>query len=347
MKFSIERRRGIVTKFDTFKIITLSLLATFALYSIVIIEAGKNPFTAYGQFLEYAFMPPGLWTTIQRTTAIMGLTLAFVIPLKAGHWNIGGEGQFFIGATVATGVAMTFSDLSPFLLVPVCIIASMIAGSLYAGFCGYLKGKWNINEIVTTLFLNYVAVQIVMWLTSGRWQSDIGRVESNPISSSAQIPVFGEIPLSLILIVIFGIALYWFVNNTNQGYEIETFGKNVNAAEYAGMGFKRVTLMTFLIAGALAGFAGFHQLSHMGRLRWDLSPSPGWGYLAIGIGLLSNLNIVIAMILSFLITGFLVATQSLQVAIGLGFGATNLFIGVLFISLVSLRFMYNFEIKLS
>jgi len=341
-------RREKYGAFDNVKIVLISMVIAFAILSIVFLQANIDPFKGFGQIFNFAFATNvGLFLTIRRTVPLLLVTLAYIIPAKGGLWNIGGEGQLFMGATFATGVAFALPDLSPILLLPLMAIGAMVGGASWGAIVGYLKGKLNVNEVIASLLLNYVAIVLVKYLTwGGPWGDPKGQAESGPISVNAMLPKIGNtgIPPTIFFALGFAIIIYFILKKTSLGYQIELYGHNPKAANYVGVSFLKISLATMIIAGAMAGFAGFHQLSSdTARLRADISP--GWGYYGIVFALFANLNVLAAIIVSFFLTGFIVGNTMLQINLGMNFGVEELFIGVIMLCLVGGQLLKRYRIS--
>lgn len=167
MWFELKRRTEVSRK-TTLIMAILAILGSLALFTILFWYEGIGFLTGYKEMLTYAFTPSeALSLTIRRTIPFLLLTLAFIVPLKAGIWNIGAQGQFYMGATAATGLSFAFSNQPSYILIPILIGGAMIAGAGWAGIAGFLKGKLKVNEIITTLMLNWVAIFIVKHLVEG------------------------------------------------------------------------------------------------------------------------------------------------------------------------------------
>lgn len=330
-------------------IVTISAVITsLLLFSLLFLYEGINPLNGYYTIFDFAFSPnKALFElTLPRTIPLFLLTLAFIVPKKAGIWNIGAEGQFYMGAIAATGTFLAFSSQPPHVLIPLMIIAAAGFGAGWALIVGFLKGKLNTNEIVVTLMLNLIAVLIVTHLVAGGpWMSMAGRPESELISASGIMPCIGDtrVPYTIVLAIILAVLLFIVLKKSKLGYWISTVGENPLVAKYSGMSFLKVALVTTLIAGMLAGIAGYHQVANgIGKLIPNLQP--GWGFYGIVIGLLVNLNIIAAMIGSFLIMGLLVGTKSLEMFLGMAYGAGDIFIGMVFLVFVAFQFFLNYRI---
>ncbi len=328
----------------------LSLVLAFAVFSIVFLQSGINPLTGYKEIFRLAFFTKyGLYKVIERTACLLPLTLAFIIPVKAGIWNIGAEGQFYMGAIAATGISFAFPNLPMGVLIPLMILGAMALGGGWAAIVGYLKGKVGVNEIVTTLLLNYVAILTSYTLVvNGPWTDPTRVPYSRQIPANGCIPQIGNtgIPYTIFIAIGLAILLFFFLKKTRLGYEIRACGHSPAGARYSGISFLKISLITMLIGGALAGIAGFHQASGvLGRLRYDISK--GWGFYGIVFGLVAGLNPLIAIVVSFFFMGLIYGANNLQMSpeIGMKFGGAAVFIGVMFVIFIASQFFLRYKIR--
>lgn len=349
MVLKIERRTELPSR-TVLMMAVLAVIATLIAFSILFWYEGITPFEGYKSMFSYAFKPSeALPLTLRRTIPFLLLTLAFIIPNKGGIWNIGGQGQFYMGAIAATGLSFLFHNQPAYVLIPIMIGGAALLGAGWAGIAGVLKGKMQVNEIITTLMLNWIAILFVRHLVEGGpWMSEAGRPESKLIVASGRMPglKFGGIliPYTIIIAIIIAIFLFFFFKRAKLGYEIRTVGENPIAARSSGMSFTKVAVVTMLIGGALAGIAGYHQAANVvTRLRSDLSPE--WGFYAIVIGLLVNRNSLGAIVGSFVVAGFLVGTSALQMFLGMTYGAGPTFIGILFLLFAAFQFFNNYKVE--
>ncbi len=255
---------------------------------------GRHPFELYFAMLEGALGSAyGLSETTVKAIPLMlcglGISLAFRMQL----WNIGAEGQFYLGAFAATWVPLTFPDLPVFIMLPMMLLLGMAAGALWALGPAYLKVKWRVNEIITTLMLNYVGILLVNYFVYGPWRDPKGF--NFPLTAefppAALLPTFGgsRIHVGLLLALALVVLFIVIFRNSRWGYEIKVIGSSERAARYAGMDIKRNMLLVMALSGAVCGLAGMTEVSGIaGRLQPGLSP--GYGYTAIIVAWLARLN---------------------------------------------------------
>lgn len=280
--------------------------------------SGHNSFKIYISMFQGAFGTSyGLTETIVNaiplTLAGLGVALAFRMQL----WNIGGEGQLYMGAFAATWVALTFPGGSAWWVLPSMILLGMIAGGLWALVAAIPRAIWGVNEIITTLMLNYIAISWVHYLVFGPWKDPNGM--NFPITATfspgAILPALGSsrIHAGLLLGLLLTVLIYLIIYRTKWGYEIRVTGENPNAARYAGMNIKRNILLVMFFSGAICGLVGMSEVSGIAhRLQQGLSP--GYGYTGIIIAWLSRLNPFVIVIVAFLFGGLQMGGQIIQIS---------------------------------
>lgn len=230
-------------------------------------------------------------TTLALPLLLTGLAAA--IPLRVGLWNIGGEGQLFVGAWAAAVIAFQVPGLGALLLVPVMIAASLIGGALWILLPAIARIRFNVNEIITTLLLNFVAVYWVLYWAGKPWRdpASVGGVKSERIPSAAEIPplAFESVQIPAGFVIALGLAfLVWLVmRQTTVGYELRVLGASPSTAHFAGIPTQRLLVYALLGGGAMAGLAG--ALEMMGNAhRYGAALSNNTGYSGIVIAVLAG-----------------------------------------------------------
>ncbi|HDZ81337.1 MAG TPA: ABC transporter permease [Roseobacter sp.] len=288
---------------------------------IMIAAAGHNPFTAYGALFHGAFIDYyGLGATLVKMSPILLAGLAVIIPLRAGLFNIGGEGQIYMGALCSTGVALYVTglpDLAHFALV---IVAGCIGGGLWALIPAILKAYRGINEVIVTILMNYVAINLVSYFVSGPMMQ-----EGAPYPYSPEID--DHLFLSWIMPgtdvhtgIIMGLLLsftFWFIlKYSSVGIGWSTVGHNPVAAKYAGINVKRQILISMFVGGAVAGLAGTIEVIGLKYRLFHLF-SPGYGYDGIVVAFLAGLNPIFLPFATLFLSGLKAGANVMQRAIGL------------------------------
>lgn len=350
LEFKTKRRDEFTNK-DAFKISSIVLLLALIAFSVIFLQAGVNPLEGYWQVISYSFVSKtGIIHTVRRGAFMLFVTLAFIVPLKAGIWNIGAPGQMLAGAVAAIGISFVGSDLSPIVLLPLMFGGAVVAGGGLAAIAGYLKGSLDVNSIVVTVMLNLIMMRLVGYLIEGPWREPGGRAESAQVPLAGRIPMIGDtsLPYTIILAIVLSIVLYYFFTKTSWGYEIECFGSNPRTAKVVGMNFLKVSLLTMAIGGAIAGLGGFHYVAGepgVYRISFAYWQNVGmWSFYGIIFGLLCLKNSLTAIIPAFLFAGFQVGAGRFQYVLGMQFGAGLAFFGTLVLVMVIGQFFYDREI---
>jgi simple sugar transport system permease protein len=233
--------------------------------------------------------------------------LAVALGFRCGLFNIGVEGQFFMGALASAWVGYTFTNLPWFVHLPLAIVGGALGGALWGAIPGYLKAKTGAHEVVNTIMMNYVAFRLSDWLLNGPMKATGYRPITPQIESTAELPRFFPDPLrfnaGFFLALGMALVVYWILFKTTIGFEIRTVGANPQAARYAGMSITRNFVLAMVLSGALAGLAGANQV--LGVDHWvGQGFSAGYGFDAIALALLGKSH-PFGVVLASLLFGFL------------------------------------------
>ena len=293
--------------------IVLALLLSGVFLSI----KGIDPVKTFMTMLKGSFGSAyGFSETIIETIPILIASLGVSVAFKMKLWNIGAEGQIYMGAFAASGVALFFPQLPAYVMLPAMLLAGFLAGAVWALIPAIPKAFLDVNETIVTLMLNYVAILWVDYLVYGPWKDPKGFnfPFSPPFPPAAMLPVIPgtRIHLGIVLALIFAVVLFILFKNTTWGYQIKVIGQSSNAARYAGMNIKRYIMLVMLISGGLAGIAGMGQVSGViGKLQHTIST--GYGYTAIIVAYLAKLNPLVIVIVSLLFGGLVTGGYAIEV----------------------------------
>lgn len=338
----------------------LAILVALVLFSLIFLLAGINPLTAYEEIFSYSFLNPfGLPITLNRFVFLLLCTCAFILPFKAGLWNIGMSGQFYIGSLAVYGVllALGFRGSQPLNIgtgwvIGLMVIASMVSGALTGAIAGYFKGRLNTNEIVVTMMLNFIAFWFVSFMIKegGPFMNPGGRGESFEMPNSLQPPILFNVPFTIFLALGFALLLYFLLARTKLGYQIRAFGLNPTAAEYSGISRVSIPVLVFLLGGALAGLAGYHYFAAVPGV-YKIARNYGFfgdlAFYGIICGLISQGNPLASIPVAFLFGGLSVGGRYVQGKLSMSFGVDFALLGVLMITLVAFQFFYRYRVVFS
>ena len=289
--------------------------------------------------------------TLVKASPILLTTLACIIAFRMKLWNIGADGQMFLGAWAATGVAVFIlpKTTDRWLMLTAMALAGTLAGVVYGAIPGFLKARLNINEIITTLMLNYVAYKWVeFFIVVGPWS--IGDFESTgrfpkPATWPRLTEYAEQYPIAAGLTahpgIFLGIAaallLAWILYRSRWGYEIRVIGNNPNAARYAGISLARNILLVMCLSGGLAGLAGMNEIAALRELNGRFPR--GYGFTGVIVAWLSRLNPIGAILVAFLFGGLLVGTKLIQPQ-----GIASMLQGVILFVVVGTELLFHYRI---
>jgi len=270
-----------------------AIAATLVLCGGLIALAGANVIDAYGVLFSSALESKfALVETIVKATPLVLTGLAVAIAFRAKFWNIGAEGQFLLGAMAAVFVG-TQESLPGWSLVPLMIVAGILAGGLWAVLAAVLKTRFKVDDVVTTLLLNFVVFYAMMALLDGPWKDPLsGYPDSPDIRAAAEFPILlhaTRLHLGVLLAALAAVFLWWLMRFTTLGFAIRAVGENPRAARYAGLSITRVIVATAMISGGLAGLAGVGEAAGL-HFQVMAGISTGYGYTGIVIATLARLN---------------------------------------------------------
>jgi general nucleoside transport system permease protein len=272
-----------------------------ALVAAAIILAGANPIgVAVGMIERALFTRAGLLEAVLRTIPLTIMGLGIAIAFRARVFNIGMDGQLLAGGVLAVAVAPmlpgSIAGLALFLL------AGLVGGAVWGGIAGTIKARFGGNEIIATIMLNYVALQIVSWLVRGPMQETMRIIpRSDAIDRALRLPILfdGTRVHAGLLVAVAAVLVIWLVmNRTRFGFKLSVVGRNEHAAAYAGMNPARIAGIVLAVSGALAGLAGAVEISGLyGRLQEGFAP--GFGITAIAVALIARTNPLLVPVSAF------------------------------------------------
>ena len=292
-----------------------AVLLSFSLCSILLLAIGANPITVYISLLFGPFKSL-YWVSelILKITPLLLCSLAVTLALKVRFWNIGVEGQFCMGAWAAGGIALTFGGLPRYILLPLMVVSGFASGSLWGAIPAVLKLKLKVNEIITTLLMNYIAALWLNHFVYGRWKGRDGFPYTRVFGKSASLPgLLGQrAHVGIFFGIAAAIALYLIFGRTRFGYKAKVVGENTEAARYGGIGVGFVTLTVVLLSGGIAGLAGMSDVS---GIHHRLHPNIliGYGYTGIIIAWLAKNNPLRVLVVSVLFGILAVGGDIIQV----------------------------------
>ncbi len=346
-------RRPTPSGWTVFLVSVLAIAAALAVAAGLFQVYGVSPLRAYQLILQGALGSPlGLAEIVRRAIPLLLCGVGLTVAFRAVFWNIGAEGQLLLGAVAATGVGL-FSGLPDALLLPAMFLAGFLAGAAWGLIPAALKAKLGLNDVITTLMMNYVAAFLVEWLIHGPWKGTQmrGFAYTDKLPDAARLALIPGTRIHWLTLVL-GLALallaYVLVTRTRVGFEIRVVGENPHAARFAGMSQVKTTLLVMLISGGLAGLAGVGEIAGVhGMLRSSSQISMGYGYTAIIVAWLARRN-PLAVIVTALFFGVIMAGGDvIKSSLGLPSQLINVFNGLILFFLIGSEILMNYRVSLA
>lgn len=326
-----------------------ALFLSLALSAIMLALQNKPPVAAIALLFKGAF--GSLWAIqdcLIKAVPIFLCSLGVAIAFRLQIWNIGAEGQFALGAIGATWVALQFPDQPWFIVLPAMLATSFIAGGFWGFIPAVLKLRMRANEIIVTLMFNYLAILFLDYLVYGPWKDPVsfGFPMTREFSASAIIGKIGQTGLNwgILLCILSGVAIWIFFKYTRMGYEFKASGENIRAAKYAGLPYDRLVILSMVLSGALAGWAGFLEASAtINRLQPSIMV--GYGYTAIVVAWLARLSPFYIGLASILLAGFRVGLENLQLDLQVPVAFGGIMEGLILLTVLMGSFFIDYRIE--
>lgn len=334
-----------------------AIMLALILGGVLIAFAGGNPFASYAHIARASFGSVGVLSdTIVKATPIILTALACSIAFRMKLWNIGAEGQFIMGAWGASAIVLApvlAAETSRWLFIPVMAIAGMVMGAAWGFIPGFLKARFNVNEIISTLMLNYIAISWANFWVFGVWTE--GGFQMSPMfPQTAWLPRLSEYAESipafrgltthagLILGIIAAIVLWFIVFRSRWGYEIRLIGDNPRAATYAGISITRNTVWVMMLSGALAGLGGMSEVSGVVHRLQTAPIAAGYGFTGIIVAWLAKLNPLVIILVSVLFGALILAGREIQPS-----GVPKMIQGIILVCLIASDFLLRYRIRIA
>jgi general nucleoside transport system permease protein len=323
---------------------------------IVIAFAGGDPFRSYAHIARASFGSIGVLSdTLVKATPILLTSLACSIAFRMKLWNIGAEGQFIMGAFGASAVALIpiFPPQTPsWIVLPVMMLAGMAGGALWGFIPGILKAKLKVNEIISSLMMNYIAIAWINYFIFAVW-TEGGFQMSRMFTDNAWMPRLLDyadaIPFlrgltthgGLVLGVVAAVIIWLIIYRSRWGYEIRLIGDNPQAAQYTGINITRNTVLVMMLSGALAGLGGMSEVAGVVH-RLQTSPvAAGYGFTGIIVAWLSKLNPLAAILVSILFGALILAGREIQPS-----GVPKMIQGIILVCLIASDFLMRYKLRI-
>ena len=344
-------KRDSMPKLNSFLIRIGSILFALIFCGILtMVLTGENPISVYVTMFEGAFgSTRKFWKLMQSLAMLLCVSLALTPAFKMRFWNIGGEGQVLIGGLATTACMILLGDKVPNgLLILIMVVASVLAGAIWALIPAIFKAKFNTNETLFTLMMNYVGIQLVSYFCM-YWENPKGAGKIGIINRATEAGWFPTIGgqnylLNIIIVAIITVAMYIYLKYSKHGYEIAVVGESENTARYIGINVNKVVLCTMALSGAVCGIAG---LLLVGGTDHTISTSTadGRGFTAIMVSWLGKFNPIYMIFTSLLLVFLDAGADQISMIFGLNQSFSEIITGIILFFIIGSEFFINYQLK--
>lgn len=333
-----------------------SVVIALLIGAVILAIAGGDPWATYAHIGKAAFGSIGVLSdTLVKATPLIIVGLACALAFRMKIWNIGAEGQFFVGAFGASAVVLTPllpAETPRWLFITVMVVAGMACGAVWGLIPGFLKAKFNVNEVISTLMMNYIAISwnnywiFAVWTEGGFQMSKVFPKNAwlpRLSDYAAEVPLFRGLTthFGLILGLVAVVVLWLILYRSQWGYEIRLIGDNPRAAQYAGISIARNTMLVMMLSGALAGLAGMSEITGVVH-RLQGAISPGYGFTGIIVAWLAKLNPFAIVPVSILFGALILAGREIQPS-----GIPKMMNGIILVCLIASDFLLRYRIRVA
>jgi len=327
-----------------------AILATIVIASLLVLIAGASPFNTFWLVAKGAAGSQfALLETLTRATPLIFTGLAVAVAFRAKLWNIGAEAQLYIGGVVTVVLGTGAVAMPAPALIPLIMICVMLAGALLLLGPAVLKVRFGVDEVVTTLLLNFIIILFVSMLLEGvlKDPTGLGWPQSKRVIADAQLPrlIQGKrLHFGFVIAVASAVIMWVVMKKTTLGYEMRAVGNNAEAARFAGIPVNRVLMKTALLSGGLAALAGFSEVAGLkGNLTLDLSP--GFGYTGIVVAMLAMLNPLGVVASAIFVAGIFVGADAMSRSAGVPSYIAQVMVATALLTMVTAIMLTRYRIK--
>lgn len=350
MHFSVERRQQ-SSQWTLLLATIISILAALGFGALLLLLVGTNPIEAYVLIFKGAFGDQfAIVSTLVKTSPLLLAGLAVSLSLRANFWNIGAEGQLVMGGFAATGVALFWSEWIPEpLLLPAVILAGFVGGALWGVIPALLKIYGNVNEIVSTLMLNYIAVLWIEYLFFDAWRDPrgFGFPGTAEFPRAAWLPrLTGQLHIGIIFGLIAAFVIWFILARTTFGYEVRVQGDSPPTARYSGMNVARNIIIVMLLSGGIAGLAGMGEVAGISH-RMQNGLAVGTGFTALIVAFLGRLTPLGVIIASVFVAALSIGSEQIQLTLNLPASFAGILQGAILLSIAASELLLRYRIRIT
>jgi len=327
------------------------LLALIVCALVTMLLTGENPISIYGTIFYGAFgTARKSWVTFQNLAVLLGISLAVTPAFKMRFWNIGAEGQVLIGCLATAACMICLGDKLPSgLLILVMLAAALAAGALWGFLPSFFKAKWNTNETLFTLMMNYIATQlaaffIIIWEVP-KGAGKIGIINQN--SEAGWLPVIGgkQYLLTILVVAIMTILMYIYLTYSKHGYEIAVVGESQRTASYAGIKVERVIIRTMVLSGAVCGLMGLLLTAGTDHTLTTTIVG-GRGFTAVMVSWLAKFNPIVMVFTSLLLVVLSRGASEISSVFSLNHSFADILTGIILFFIIGSEFFLTYKVSL-
>ncbi|MEO3997993.1 ABC transporter permease [Mesorhizobium sp. CAU 1732] len=327
-----------------------AIAVTILISSLLVLAAGASPFSVFALVAKGAAGSQfALLETLTRATPLIFTGLAIAVAFRAKLWNIGAEAQLYAGGVITVVLGTGLLPLPAPILIPLIMVVAMAAGALLLLGPAILKTRFGVDEVVTTLLLNFIMLLFVSMLLEGVLKDPMGMgwPQSQRVVADAQLPRLiprTRLHLGFVIAVASAVIIWVIMKKTTLGYEMRAVGHNPEAAAFAGIPVKRVLMKTALLSGGLAALAGFSEVAGLkGNLTSDLSP--GFGYTGIVVAMLAMLNPLGVIVAAIFVAGIFVGADAMSRSAGVPSYIANVMVATSLLTMVVAIMLTRFRVR--
>ncbi|MEZ5805011.1 MAG: ABC transporter permease [Rhizobiaceae bacterium] len=327
-----------------------AIAATLVIASLLVLAAGASPFSVFYLVVKGAAGSQfALMETLSRATPLIFTGLAVAVAFRAKLWNIGAEAQLYIGGIVTVVLGTGLLPLPSFVLIPIIMVAAMAAGALLLLGPAVLKTRFGVDEVVTTLLLNFIVLLFVSMLLEGVLKDPMGLgwPQSQKVIAEAQLPriVTGRrLHYGFVIALVAAVVVWVVMKKTALGYEMRAVGHNAEGARFLGIPVNTVLMKTALLSGGLAALAGFSEVSGLkGNLTLDLSP--GFGYSGIVVAMLAMLNPLGVVLSAIFVAGVFVGADAMSRSAGVPSYIADVMVATSLLTMVTAMLLVRYRVR--
>ena len=339
-------KRDTISRGKAWTIRAIAILLALIVDGIIIYAIVKmNPLKVYVSLASGAFgTSKRMWFTIRDCMILTCIAIGLAPAFKMRFWNVGAEGQMLVGGIATAFWMINFAGKMNIVMLFLCMaISAIVAGGIWGLIPGFFKAKWNTNETLFTLMMNYIMIGIVRWLKGGPWEGRPGSQIIPQFDRAATLPKVLGVHCGWIIVLILVVFMHVYMNHTKHGYEIAVIGDSINTARYAGMNVGHVMMRTMFLSGAISGLVGFIVASGANTTLYD-GVAAGVGFTSITVAWLSQLNAFAMIAISMMLAVISKGAETLQTRLAVPASISDIITGILLFCMLGCEFFINYRL---